>query len=594
MQFLFRARAQQVVLPCLLFIGLWCSPSFGQTAKLVGQLNPFPKHNRYGDVWGEGNFAYLASYAGTGVMIIDISNPGAPVLAGFYDPENGAQFKDVVVLDGIGYCSSDDGRGVFIADFKDPKNPRTLFNITPNQNGFASVHELYVSDGLLFEADSRRPSIKVFDVANPAQPVFVRDVATTDTIFIHNMFALQGRLYTSGWSGRTDIYDIRNIRTQSPPLLGTILSGGASHSSWVSNDGRLLASCRETPNGDVQLFDIANPANPQRLATINAQTMGLNWERDAYTPHNPVIVGNLLFVSWYQAGTALFDISNPSQPELIARYDTFPGPVACPIDCYGGNWGVYPLLGLDRVLLSDLDGGLLIVDYSAVGKGPKTLSAASFNIAAVAPKTIVAAFGGNLANTTAIAASQPLPTELAGVTVRIVDFGGTEHNAPLFFVSPNQINYQIPANTKPGPALVKFVNANGQTTLGAATIQAAAPALFTTSQNGQGAAVALDAFTFTTAPFAAVRPNGTPNSIAVFGTGLGNEATDADGDVREAVIVTIDGKPVTVTFAGSAPGLTGLNQINITLPSGLAVGEHRLKVSRNGLTSNEVIISIRL
>lgn len=599
MQFLFRARAQQFVLPCLLFIGLLCATSFGQTAKLVGQLNPFPKHNRYGDVWGEGNFAYLASYAGSGVMIIDITNPAAPVLAGFYDPENGAQFKDVVVIDGIGYCSSDDGRGLYIADFKDPKNPRTLSHITPTENGFPSVHELYVSDGLLFEADSRRPTdglpprVKVFEVSNPAQPKFLRDVFTTDTIFIHNMFALQGRLYTSGWSGRTDIFDIRNIRTQDPPLLGTALSGGASHSSWVSNDGKLLVSCRETTNGDIQLFDISNPNSPQRLTTINAQTIGLNWERDAFTPHNPVIVGNLLFVSWYQAGTALFDISNPAQPELVARYDTFPGPVACPIDCYGGNWGVYPLLGLDRVLLSDLDNGLLIVDFSAAGKGPKTLSAASFSPAAVAPKAIVAAFGANLANTTALATTQPLPTELAGVAVRVVDFGGTERSAPLFFVSPTQINYQIPAGTKPGPALLKF-SFNGQTTLGATTVQAAAPALFTVNQTGTGAAVALDAFAFTTGPFAAVRPNGIPNSLALFGTGFGNEATDADTDVKESVVLTLDGNPVTVTFAGRVPGLTGLNQLNFTLPSGISAGEHRLKVRRLGFTSNEVSITIRL
>jgi uncharacterized protein (TIGR03437 family) len=563
-------------------------------ARLQGQLNPFPKHNRYGDVWGEGRYAYLASYAGSGIMIIDISDLRAPVLAGFYDPPNGAQFKDVVVLDGIGYFSSDDGKGVYIVDVRDPMNPRELSQITAAQSGFPSVHELYVADGLLFEADSRAsrdgqpPRVKVFDVSDPARPAFVRDVFTTDTLFIHNMFALNGRLYTSGWSGRTDIFDIRNIRAQEPPRLGTISSGTASHSSWVSNDGKLLASCRETLDGDVRLFDISDPANPRLLATLTAQALGLT----AYTAHNPVIVGNLLFIAWYQAGTVVFDITDPANPALVGNYDTYADPIGCPADCYGGNWGVYPFLGLDRVLLSDLDGGLLIVDFSAATRGPVTVSAASYNVAAIAPKTIVALFGSNLAGNTQTATAQPLPVSLAGTSVTVQDVTGAERLAPLFFVSPNQVNYQIPAETRAGPALLKITSGN-RSSFGATTIAATQPSLFTTAQTGRGAAVALDAFNFTPAPFAATRANGDPNAIAVFGTGLGADATDRDNDVKASVRATINDQTATVLYAGRAPSLVGLNQINIVFPAGLTAGTHRLRIWRNGLASNEVTIAVR-
>ncbi len=52
------------------------------------------------------------------------------------------------------------------------------------------------------------------------------------------------------------------------------------------------------------------------------------------------------------------DISNPSNPIKVGHYDTYPtGP-----HNYNGNWGVYPFLGLDRVLLSDLQGGLYVMD----------------------------------------------------------------------------------------------------------------------------------------------------------------------------------------------------------------------------------------
>jgi uncharacterized protein (TIGR03437 family) len=596
MLYLWSYRPAHLVYAFCLGAWLLATPVYAQlNAKLLGQLDPFTGHNRYGDVWGEGRYAYLASYNCSGVMIIDIANPRAPVLAGVFEPEGGARFQDVVVIEGIAYCSSEDNKGVYIADVRDPQQPKVLSQITPAQSGFPFVHELFVADGLLFEADSRRPSdgrpprVKVFDVTNPAQPVFIRDVFTTDTLFIHNMFALNGRLYTSGWSGRTDIFDIRNLRTQEPPLLGTVQSGNSSHSSWVSNDGKLLVSCRETLDGDVRLFDITDPANPRQLAVLTAQSLGLT----AYTAHNPVIVGNLLFVAWYQAGTVVFDISDPSKPEMVANYDTFPDPVACPSNCYGGNWGIYPLLGLDRVLLSDLDGGLLIVDFSVAGKGPKTVSAASYTPGAITPKTIVAGFGSNLATGSRTASFLPLPTSLAGVSVTVQDYAGVERAAPLFFVSPNQINYQIPANSKPGPALVKFTNSTGQTTLGATTIVATAPALFTTNQSGSGAAVALDAFNFTPAPFAAVRPNGAANVVMLFGTGLGNDATETLADVSSSVRATVDGKPVEIVFAGSVPGLVGLNHINLVLPAGLSAGEHRLQIFRSGMGSNEVTIATR-
>ena len=57
----------------LLISGMFSATANAQaTLKLVGQLDPFPGDNRYADVWGEGNYAYLGSYSGTGVMILDL------------------------------------------------------------------------------------------------------------------------------------------------------------------------------------------------------------------------------------------------------------------------------------------------------------------------------------------------------------------------------------------------------------------------------------------------------------------------------------------------------------------------------------------
>lgn len=221
-----------------------------------------------------------------------------------------------------------------------------------------------------------------------------------------------------------------------------------------------------------------------------------------------------------------------------------------------------------------------------------TVSAAGFN-QNLAGKAIAAAFGNNLATSTQAATTQPLPTELAGTMVKVTDSTGTTRPAPLFFVSPQQINYQIPADTAPGFAIVAVTSGDGRTATGATQILPAAPALFTLNQAGTGEAAALDAFTFTAAPFNATRANGQLNVIALFGTGLGADATDVDGNVSENVQAMIDGNSATVQYAGRAPGFTGLNQFNVVLPAGITSGTHNVQLARNGIVSNVVTITVR-
>jgi hypothetical protein len=176
---------------------------------------------------------------------------------------------------------------------------------------------------------------------------------------VHDVTVVGSRLYASGWSGGTFVYDVSSVGTSAPPLLGSVASGSNSHSSWATSDGKTLIVAREASGGDVRIFDISDPSSAVLLSTLSAASLGIS----GFSPHNPVLFDDdLLFVSWYQAGVQVIDISDPSNPVRVGEYDTFPGAVSG----FDGNWGVYPLLGLDRVLLSDLDGGLFIVDASAL------------------------------------------------------------------------------------------------------------------------------------------------------------------------------------------------------------------------------------
>ena len=219
------------------------------------------------------------------------------------------------------------------------------------------------------------------------------------------------------------------------------------------------------------------------------------------------------------------------------------------------------------------------VTQQGTNSGPlATVSAATFR-ATLAPESIAAAFGLNLATQVATATSTPLPTTLAGTTLRVRDSAGVERAAPLFFVAPSQINYQVPAGTALGLATLTVTSGNGQISSGTAQISLVSPGFFTATANGQGVP---------TGVLFRVRGNGqqvieeiaradgTPLPIdlgpagdqvllVLFGTGVRGLRSQSNATV------TISGLPVQVPFASAQGGLVGLDQLNIgPLPRALA------------------------
>ena len=114
------------------------------------------------------------------------------------------------------------------------------------------------------------------------------------------------------------------------------------------------------------------------------------------------------------------------------------------------------------------------------------VSAASFMGPNVAPNSIATIFGNQLAPAIEQSSAVPLPTTLAGVSVSFTDRAGTTSTAPLFYVSPKQINLQAPAGLQPGLATVT-VSSNGATrATGKVQIEITAPGIFTQNATGEG------------------------------------------------------------------------------------------------------------
>ena len=120
----------------------------------------------------------------------------------------------------------------------------------------------------------------------------------------------------------------------------------------------------------------------------------------------------------------------------------------------------------------------------------RAANAASYSTVALAPDSIASIFGSNLATSEKPAETTTLPTSLAGTTVNVIDSANVERLAPLFYVSPRQINLLIPPGTAPGKARLLVTAGDGALALGEIMIQSVSPGLFAANADGAGAGAA--------------------------------------------------------------------------------------------------------
>lgn len=205
-------------------------------------------------------------------------------------------------------------------------------------------------------------------------------------------------------------------------------------------------------------------------------------------------------------------------------------------------------------------------------------------------------FGTGLAPAPVQASTIPLPVSLGGVSVTI---GGVP--APLLFVSPTQINLQVPWTLQFGPADV-VVTVNGAVSaVFRATIFGLSPAIFST-QFGVGQAIAINPDGSLAAPAGSIpgiatRPARVGDTVIILATGLGlvtpaiaTGASSSDALRRTLITPTvlIGGASAQVMFSGLSPQFVGVNQLNVVVPN-IPSGVVTLQIDEAGNRSTDKV-----
>jgi uncharacterized protein (TIGR03437 family) len=233
--------------------------------------------------------------------------------------------------------------------------------------------------------------------------------------------------------------------------------------------------------------------------------------------------------------------------------------------------------------------------------GPAVTLSASGQVEALAGESIISIYGVNLASGVFLATTVPLPTSLSGNTVTVMDSAGVARPAPLYYVAPGQINFEIPAGTAAGTATVTIYNQNG--TIQSTTIQigSVSPGIFPLNPSGLVAAWVLPVVNGVQQALQPVYQLVAGNVVAlpvslgpsteqvyleIYGTGFRN---------AKSITATVGGLSVPVLGWAAQGQYVGEDQVNIgPLPQALAgKGTVNIILTADGQQANIVTVNIQ-
>ena len=308
------------------------------------------------DVWGyvdnAGKEYALVGFGGTkqdttsGIYIVDVSDAKSPITVAIVNTVPGF---DVKVWQNYAYTVNGVGYGLGgIIELTDATDPKVV-------GGFPSGHNIFIDDRGYMYLDTGFLQLRIFNLnPDPMNPTLVWSGGPSDG---HDATVIENRLYDFSGFGGTNIYDVTN--PESPQLLGGITAPFISfhHSGWPSEDGNFLFICNELAikgDPDLTVWDIRDLDNPKFVTEI---------DDDQDNIHNLYIIGDFAFVSYYNAGFRVYDVSDPAAINLVGEFDTSPNVDMNTV--FQGAFGAYPFAPSGNIYITDITNGLFIFSFKS-------------------------------------------------------------------------------------------------------------------------------------------------------------------------------------------------------------------------------------
>ena len=375
---------------------------------LIGTASYINDNN---DIWGYTDsvgteYALVGTIAG--VSLVDISGTN-PVKKQFIQGPYSI-WRDLKTWEHYTYVTHDSplawntipSHGLLIIDMDSVNNanPRfkTMNPVIPLPGGgfdtLKTAHNLYIDENgfcYLFGANISNGGALIFDLnQDPWNPVYV---GMFDDYYLHDGMVRGDTLWGSAvYQGVFNVVDVAQkdstvvLASKTTPTIFT-------HNTWISDDNATLFTTDEKPGAFVTAYDVRDLSNITETDRIQS-SLGTN-----VIPHNAHVYKQWVVTSYYTSGVQIVDAKFPELLVEVGYYDTSP---SFNSSGFNGNWGAYPYFDSEKIICTDIEEGLYVLEpeyvaasrvhvyaYDSITKAPLSNVNVVFNSANVSDITSI-------------------------------------------------------------------------------------------------------------------------------------------------------------------------------------------------------------
>jgi choice-of-anchor B domain-containing protein len=351
------------------------------------------------DIWGHVDLNTNKEYAIIGlknaVAVVDVTTATSPEVIGSI-PGLSSTWRDIKVYQyfdtpslrwqAYAYSTTEANEGLTIIDLNDLENG---ISVVRRQTTDSTAHNIYISNvdyGLNIALAGQEPAVHIlgsnnfggafrsYSLSDPeALGSTYTDSEGTRIDYTHDATSLtinDARAQTDCVQANNNdclvILDFNedSLRVWDHSDKNQAIELGSSsypnaeytHSGWWSEDKQYVIVHDELDeqtynlNTTLNIFDISSLSTPTLVGTWTGPTRAID--------HNGFVRGNRYYMSNYERGLTVLDITDPSDPVEVGFFDTYP---VSDNAGFNGAWGVYPFLPSGNILVSDINSGLYII-----------------------------------------------------------------------------------------------------------------------------------------------------------------------------------------------------------------------------------------
>ena len=333
--------------------------------------------------------AYVGNRRGSLINIVDISDPTQPEQVSALPFPDGSQPAELRVLPAqhlLVVADLTNDVSLLTFDISDCSSPQPLGSLVLA----SQPHEFFLwsnaahTRAFVATDQAGPPDLLVIDLDDAAVPVEIARWSATDD-------GLTGPLHSVSVNAAGDtaylalsaqglaiadlelpIIRVRRQADESPALAA--FPGAHSAVSFAGAAFAVLtAEFYDCPFGGLAVAQLFDPAQPEIVAHVGLQENRCEDTPDEaiFSAHNPLVVDNLVFISWYAGGLVALDVSDPFQPVLVGRF--VPSGLGAAAESYVGGYPVqmwsYPIVRDGLIYIVDIQSGLYVLRYTGPGAG---------------------------------------------------------------------------------------------------------------------------------------------------------------------------------------------------------------------------------